>query len=177
MEGHADNAAAALYGGLILVLADQNPLVVTPLAVQPLEVVVVLPEVKLSTRDARDAIPKNVLLKDAIFNLGRTPMVVEGLRSGNFGLLTAGMQDLLHQPYRLKLIPGAQKAMQAARDLGAPAALSGAGPSVIAFGINHSETVMKAMQDAFQDAGLKSRGWILKLTTQGAQVISRKNRT
>jgi homoserine kinase len=170
IEGHADNAAAALYGSLAIVLTDHEPMSVTTLPVSPLLCVVILPEFELSTKAARAVLPSQISLRDAIFNIGRTPLVVEGLRSGNLELLATGVQDAIHQPFRLQLIPGAQAAVQAAINLGAPAALSGAGPSVIAFVKENPEFVISAMQQAFHNAGLITRGWVLPVSSQGARL-------
>ena len=82
------------------------------------------------------------------------------------------MGDRLHQPYRLNLIPGAAAAYDAAYAAGAQGvALSGAGPSLIALTQNDPQPVVRAMIDAFGAAGMDSRSWILKPTTQGAQVV------
>jgi homoserine kinase len=89
------------------------------------------------------------------------------LRNGDRNLLTRALEDRLHQPYRLKIIPGATAAIQAAQELGAPAALSGAGPSIIAFTDGNPQPVQAAMQKAFKVAGLPSRAWDLVTTIKG----------
>ena len=100
----------------------------------PLHVTIALPNFYLPTKQARAALPKKISMKNAIHNISRTALVVEALRVGDLELLSKVMTDKLHQPYRLKLIPGAVSAMNAAKEAGASAvALSGAGPSVIAF--------------------------------------------
>jgi homoserine kinase len=172
MEGHADNAAAALYGGLVVILAQGDGWLVRRFDVPPIQVVFVLPEVNLPTRVSREALPKQVSLADAVFNLGRTPLVVEALRTGDLDLLSRVMDDRLHQPHRLRLIPGGPQAMQASRQAGAAAvALSGAGPSLVAFcDETGAGNVGQAMQDAFASAGVQSRLWQLKTTCEGAKV-------
>ena len=99
--------------------------------------------------------------------------MVEALRTGDLDLLSRVMDDRLHQPHRLRLIPGAPQAMQAARQAGAAAvALSGAGPSLVAF-CDEARTgdAAQAMQDAFASAGVQSRLWQLKTTCEGARVV------
>ncbi len=163
LEGHPDNAAAALFGGLTVVTSDSTGFpMVQKMDCQPWQVTVVLPEFKLSTIQARRALPEQVFLRDAIFNIGHSLLAVEALRTGDRELLFRALDDRLHQPYRLKLIPGAESALQAARSLGAPAALSGAGPSIIAFPAENPEAVQSAMQNAFREAGVASRAWTLK---------------
>lgn len=170
LEGHADNAAAALYGGLVAIITDSyGGIKVHKLDCAIKVVVVVLPDFKLPTTKARKALPKQVPMKDAVFNIGHTIISIEALRSGNHDLLMKAMDDRLHQPYRLDLIPGAGDALKAARNLGAPAALSGAGPSIIAFPQSNPDAVTAAMQRAFTNAGLESRAWRLTTTYTGIQ--------
>ncbi len=170
LEGHADNAAAALLGGLIIVNSGEDEVHMLPVPAAAFEVVVVLPDVSLSTHEARAALPEQVALRDAVFNIGRSSLVVEGFRRGEIDLLRKGMRDRLHQPHRLKMIPGAQLAIENAFSVGAAAALSGAGPGVIAFTAGNSEEVIERMQQAFRQAGVTSRAWTLTTIGQGASV-------
>ena len=110
LEGHADNVAAALMGGLVLVAGDD----VVPLPCAPLQAVVVLPAVTLSTRAARAALPASVPLADAIFNVGKMGLLLHALAQGNQAQLASAMADRLHQPYRTPLIPGLESALAAA---------------------------------------------------------------
>ena len=158
-EGHPDNVAAALCGGLVLSTSTADGPLVRRLEVPPLQVAVTTPEFDLPTRAARAALPRQVPLEDAVFNLSRTAFVVEALRSGDLDLLGRVMADRLHQPYRFRLIPGAETAARAAREAGAVAvALSGAGPSLIAFTPRDPQAVAAAMVSGFRSAGLEARG-------------------
>ncbi len=167
MEGHADNAAAAALGGLVVAARGAGDWITRRYDLPPLAAAVVVPVFHLPTRSARAALPQSVTLGDAVFNIGRVGLVVEALRSSDFALLRQSMDDRLHQPYRLALIPGAAEALQAAANLGAAAALSGAGPGVIAFGAGNLHEVAAAMQAAFEQAGLKARAWVLPVSNQG----------
>jgi homoserine kinase len=173
MEGHPDNVGASLFGGLVLVTMVAGKPLVHRYDLEPLSISVALPKMYLSTDSARAALPRVVPLKDAVFNIGRTAFVVEAFRSGDMQLLGQVMEDRLHQPYRYKLIPGAEAAVEAALRAGAAAAaLSGAGPSIIAFSQpvsdERSGCIVDAMVQAFADAGLESQGFPLKLACQGA---------
>lgn len=171
MEGHADNVAAALYGGLVLVAQGKGGWLVRRISIPERRVAVVLPAVRLSTHAARAALPGEVSMKDATFNLGRALLVVEALRDGDLGLLREAMDDRLHLPYRLPLIPGGQKALDAAYAAGASAVtISGAGPSLIAFTDGNPATAADAITAAFQDAGVPSRSFLMKTSSQGAVV-------
>ena len=87
MEGHPDNAAAALYGGLTLVSASGDELMARAVAVPPMRVVIVLPELRLSTAEARAALPEQVPLADAVYNLGHALFTVQALAAGDEALL------------------------------------------------------------------------------------------
>jgi homoserine kinase len=173
IEGYPDNAAPSLYGGLVLVIKNNGRWFIEPIAVPPLRVVVVLPDFDLPTVVARAALPKEVPLTDAIFNTGRVGLLLRALEAGDYGRLAVAMQDRLHQPYRLPLVPGLVAAFEAGRAAGAAAvALSGAGPSLIAFAPNGHEAIGEAMAAAFASAGLASRRWLLGVETAGAKVLS-----
>ncbi|MEK7786447.1 MAG: homoserine kinase, partial [Chloroflexota bacterium] len=155
LEGHPDNAAAALFGGLTMVSATGDELMHATLEVPPLKVAIALPSVRLSTIEAREALPKNVPLQDAVFNIGRAAFVVRALQLGDYEMLGFAMTDKLHQPYRRKLIPGFDVAVSVARQAGAAAvALSGAGPSLAAFAPDHHWEIASAMKAAFESVGV-----------------------
>jgi homoserine kinase len=175
-EGHADNAAAALYGGLVVVIQEQDHLISKKFTLPLLEVAAAIPEVDLPTHTARKALPAQLDYKDAVYNLGRTALVVEALRTGDLNLLGQVMHDRLHQPYRLPLIPGAEAAIAAALANGASAAaLSGAGPGIVAFleaSSKQKEGVKESMVSAFENAGVKVRGYNLLISNEGARARS-----
>lgn len=171
MEGHADNAAAALLGGLVIVAAGKGAWLTRRIAIPDRQAAIVLPAVDLPTHTARAALPQDIALKDVTYNLGRAMLVVEALRSGDLGLLSQAMDDRLHLPYRLPLIPGGQWALEAAYQASASAVtISGAGPSLIAFTAGDPGAVGEAMSAAFQKAGVPARTFLLRTTALGAQV-------
>ncbi len=172
MEGHADNAAAALYGGLTIVGHTSSGLKTAQVSMAPMQFAVVVPEIKLSTRQMRFSLPQNVTLKDAALNLGRSALVVEALRHGDFDLLAAAADDRLHEPYRGPQIPGFADAKAAGLEAGASAVtLSGAGPGVIAFAPSNHENIASAMADRFEKHGLTVRKFALEPEPHGAQVL------
>jgi homoserine kinase len=173
IEGHPDNAAAALFGGLVLVVRDGRRWLVEQIAVPEMEVVVVLPDFRLSTAEARAVLPDQAPLASAVFNAGRVGLLIRALAAGDYTKLGVAMQDCLHQPYRLPLIPGMAAAFEAARDSGAASvALSGAGPAVVAFGPSYQEQVAAAIREAFGRAGLSSRSWSLPVDHRGCLVTT-----
>ena len=172
LDGHPDNVASTLSGGLTMVTMVGEGVLASRLPVAPLMAAVAVPAIHLPTQAARAALPREVPMSDAVFNIGRTAFVIEALRSGNLTLLGKVMEDRLHQPYRLKLIPGAEDAFASARQAGALAvALSGAGPSVIAFvpdgAASQARDIAEAMVAAFNRASIEARGLVLNLTDKG----------
>jgi len=172
IEGHPDNAAAAIYGGLTLVSATPKEFMAKSLAVPPMRVVIALPDIHLSTAEARAALPSMVPLKDAVFNIGRAVFTVQALTTGDWGLLSTAIADKMHQPYRSKLIAGYADVERAALDSGAAAvALSGAGPSLIAFAESQHDPIASAMQAAFEKNGVACRTFVAGVAGPGAQVV------
>lgn len=170
IEGHPDNVAPALVGGLVVSMISHGKVVTRKVPVMPMHVTVVLPDFHFPTKQARGALPKDVSMKDAVHNISRAVLVTEAFRSGDLHLLGEAMTDVLHQPYRIPLIPGAEGAMQAMRFAGASAvALSGAGPSLIAF--SETETACGvAAKRAFEQAGLSARIFQLGVSSRGTEI-------
>ncbi len=168
LEGHPDNAAPAFWGGLVVSAELDNEILSQRFDVPALTTVIVRPEVELLTRASRAILPHSILRADAVFNLSRVTLVVEALREGNLELLAKVMDDKIHQPYRLAHIPGGWAAYWAAKRFGA-AALSGAGPALIAFvPASDAEAALGAMRAAFGEAGIGSRGFSTRPTSSGA---------
>jgi homoserine kinase len=174
LEGHPDNVAAALLGGLTIVVRKDERLLTKKILVPEVHVALAIPDLPFSTRTARAGLPTQVTMKDAVFNLGRIPLVVEALRTGDFELLGQVMDDRLHQANRLKLIPGGPAAWVAAQRSGAAAiAISGSGPSLVAFAslATEASVVARAMADAFVAEGVVARPLGLSASAAGATVL------
>ena len=170
LEGHGDNVAPALLGGLILVSMDDEGVIAERLACPAWKVVVVVPEFDFSTTVARSLLPDAYSRADATFAAGRAALIPYALESGQERLLKRAMMDVLHEPYRYPRIPGATEAKKAGLEKGALAVcLSGAGPGLLAF-CEHGKGVGEAMVDAFADAGLNSRFWELEFTRTGTTI-------
>ena len=134
-----------------------------------------VPDFPLSTRLARQVLPKTVPLKDAIFNVSRASMLIAALMQGKEKFLVTAFDDALHQPYRTKLVPGMQEVFHAAKKAGAVGvALSGAGPCLIAFSPvdKHIENnIAVEMVQAFKKNEVQADALILDLDTRGAFVV------
>lgn len=170
-EGHPDNVAPALLGGLVLGVMHGEQVHIEPLPIAAQQVVIVTPNFQLLTKDARAALPSHISRQDAIFNASRLPLLIRALETADYPTLALAMQDRLHQPYRLPLIPGMADAFAAAAAAGAAGvALSGAGPSLIAFAPDKHEEIVGAVTAVFQQHNLASHSWILPIDTVGAQI-------
>jgi homoserine kinase len=129
LEGHPDNAAAALLGGFVVSAGGRAERLDPPAG---LEAVLVVPGRAVRTTKARAALPPEVPMTEAVFNVGRASLLVLGLARGDLDLVARGLEDRLHQPRRASLYPRSMELVERARDLGAlGATISGAGPSVL----------------------------------------------
>ena len=173
MEGHPDNVAPALLGGFTVSLLHQRRAEsFSFLPRLPLKLVVAIPAFHLSTRLARSALPEAVPLADAVFNVSRAALLVGALLKGNPRFLRHAFDDALHQPYRAKLIPGMYEVMEAAKKAGAlGAAMSGAGPCLMAYTLGEEAAVSDAMIHAFRAHDIEARCLILDIDRRGAHIV------
>lgn len=171
MEGHPDNVAPALFGGLVVSVIAADEIITRRYEVPEVTIVIVKPNVDLPTRVARAVLPKSFSRTDAIYNIGRSTLVVDGLRNGDLELLQKVMDDRIHQPYRLKHISGGISAYKTAKRFGA-AALSGAGPSIINFvQLENAERAKKEIEAVFEERGVATRSIITKPSMMGIHLI------
>jgi homoserine kinase len=169
-EGHPDNVAAALLGGLTVSCAvgDRVAAVSLPVSAE-LGWVVLVPETESSTREARAVLSATVSRSDAVFNLQRLGLLLASVASGRTDLLGLAMEDRLHQPQRQSLFPWMESIRRAALDAGAlGCVLSGAGPSLLAAVRGPGEAAARAMERALREAGVPGRAVALPVDTVGA---------
>ncbi|MBX0313086.1 MAG: homoserine kinase, partial [Sulfurihydrogenibium sp.] len=138
-EPHPDNLLPAWKGGFITALKTEDKTYYSKIDFpQELKAVVVIPDFELSTELARSVLPKEIPLKDAVFNIQRVSLFIRALQEKRFDLLKVAMEDRLHQPYRKSLIPNFDKVIQYAYDSGAVgASLSGAGSTMLALALDN----------------------------------------
>ncbi len=177
IEEHPDNAAAVLLGGFVVSAATPDGVEALRFdAPRELRAVLFIPDLRLSTRDMRAALPASVPLNDAVANLGAVAIGVAGLATSRFELLGRLTLDRLHEPYRAAVYPQLPVLVGAAREAGAlGACLSGAGSTIIAFtdtaaGAAAVETALAA---AAARAELPGRARTVHLRNAGAQVVAR----
>jgi homoserine kinase len=174
VEGHADNVAAALYGAFTVALPDEGGPVATRLVFPRMwRVCLLIPGRPLSTEEARAVLPAQVSRDDAVFNVAHAAALIAAVMRSDGALLALAMVDRLHQAARTALVPALGEIIAAAREAGAfGAALSGAGPSVIAVAPTRlAPRVVSAMEEAAANAAVPGRGRVVRVRAAGAQVL------
>ncbi len=169
-EGHPDNVAAALYGGMTVSCETETGIVSVPVPVpSDIRWVALIPEVTSATAEARAVLPAAVPRADAVFNVQRVALLLASLQTKRADLLYVAMDDRLHQPYRTKLFPWVPAVGEAAREAGAlGCVLSGAGPSLLAAVAEDADRVARAMARALASVGLKGVALPLDVDRTGA---------
>ena len=162
IEGHPDNTAPALLGGIVTAVFDGRKVQwVKQEVYTKLKFVAMIPDFELKTEDARACLPKEVSHKDAVYNLSRAALFSASLLTGKFENLRTAVHDRLHQPFRSKLIPNCDEVFDIAYTHGAYAGyISGAGPTVMAIVDEENKFFAGKMKFSLDNAGL--RGWQVK---------------
>ena len=179
MEGHPDNVAPAVKGGVMISIKEHKA--VRSLALKPhkdLTAVVCIPEFQLETAKARAVLPDTVLREATVENVSRAMLLASAIERGRWEDLAAAMGDRLHQPYRAELIPGFKDVLKAALSAGTcGAALSGSGPTVLALCRKgpQAQAIGEAMVKAFAGHGIKSRAEVLAVEPRGVRVSASRS--
>lgn len=176
LEKHPDNVGASLFGGIVVAFWDGEK--AESIRIEPdvnLEVLVAIPAFQLSTEKARSVMPKQVAMKDAVFNLSHSSLLVAALATCNLGMIRHAMKDALHQPYRAELIPGMKTLLEQAENHGAlGVALSGAGPTMLALVDARSgqkEELEAFLKDTLAKEGIEAQTLWLKPSGEGVAAI------
>jgi homoserine kinase len=161
LEGHPDNAAAAIFGGMTgsCQLDDRSVIAVCFHWPEQLHLVVLTPtaSLKKGTAESRGVLPPRIAREDAIFNLQRLVLLFQALQSGQFGMLREALRDRLHQPYRQIIVPGLERALNLEhRDL-LGVCLSGSGPSIVGFAERNFEKIERLLARAYDPLGIPYR--------------------
>ncbi|MFZ5649603.1 MAG: homoserine kinase [Bacillota bacterium] len=176
MEGHPDNIAPAVLGGIVVAVPTEGE--VRCHKIPPpknLRAIVTVPDFMLPTRTSREVLPQQVPMSDAAFNLGRVALLVAALYTGDINQFGLAMEDRLHQPYRTQLIPGMKKVFAAAKLAGAKGiTLSGAGPAIIAYSDENADLIARVMKDTFRQNGISAKSMVLGISPVGARALEIK---
>ena len=174
IEGHPDNVAAAVHGGLRLVVMEDNQIYTAPIRIPAdLQAVLFIPENRIATVDARRVLPSEISVADAVYNMSRAALLVAAMEGNRPEYLKIATQDRLHQPYRETIFPPMKVIFAAARDAGALGVfLSGSGSAIMALTQERAMTVAYEMFDAARLCGVDGRVEVTSPSELGAHVVS-----
>jgi homoserine kinase len=173
LEGHGDNMAPALFGGMRIVVRDGDVFRQIASAIAPgLRVVLFVPHFDMPTNESRKLLPETLSRADVVHNVSRAAMLVAALARGEWDLLDVATQDRIHQPARTKLFGAMPEIFQAAKGAGARCAyLSGGGSTIAAWTTDRAEEIAAAMERAGADGGFPGRTMITEPSDEGAKVM------
>ena len=177
VEGHPDNVTPAIVGGIVMSSSEDDGSIVYRKLSWPDDWVltVIVPDYELATEISRSVIPKEVPMRDAVFNLQRMAMFTTALNTKDAELMKLALKDKLHQPYRQKLVPGFEKIKENLKheDSVLGCVLSGAGPSVLVISKkNGVDKIKEIIRDTWRDLDIKARVMTLPVEPNGAKVVN-----
>ncbi len=180
LEGHPDNITPAIIGGLVLASQEDDGTVIYRKLEWPSEwaITVCIPDFELSTDIARSVLPKEVPMKDAIFNAQRLGMFVQAVHTKDTELMKLALKDRLHQPYRMKLMPGLDKIMDNLRfiDSVLGCVISGAGSSILVISEkNDLDKIKNVVKETWADQNIKCEIRTMNVEQNGAQIVSNED--
>jgi homoserine kinase len=158
-EGHPDNIAAALLGGLATGCVCDDGRVIAGSVPWPARVrfVAATPDIRVKTSDARQVLPEQISREDAIFNLQRVALLLQAVQFDRPELLREAIRDRWHQPYRAALVPGLADALALEHPDLVGVCLSGAGPTVVALAVGSTESIQDALAGIYSRLGVSCR--------------------
>ncbi len=180
IEGHPDNITPAIVGGLVISSQEDDGSVVYRKLEWPAEwaVTVCVPDFELATDIARSVLPSEVPMKDAIFNAKRLAMFVEAIHTKDSSLMKLALQDRLHQPYRMKLVPGLDSIIDNLKhfDNVLGCVLSGAGSSILIISEkNNVDKIKDIVKETWAAQNIKCEIKTLSVENSGAHIISNED--
>ena len=173
IEGHPDNVCPAIYGGMVTVVMEDNAPIFNKIDIkEEVRFVALIPEFKFYTEKARSILPKEISLKDGVYNVGRTALLVSAFANGNYNLLKYAMKDKFHQAYRSRLIEGYDMLIKECMKLGALGCfLSGAGPTIMTVVGSEDKAFKSNIKKFIEENNLKYTVVELKIDKIGATVL------
>lgn len=172
IEGHPDNVAPALLGGMVVAITEEKKTFYDKVEIKGgIKFVSIIPNFRLSTEKARSVLPKEISLKDGIYNVSRAALMVACLSSGKYSLIKHACKDAFHQNYRSKLISGFEEVYNKSYELGALGCyLSGAGPTIMAIIDEKDERFSNKLREFLRIKGLEWDILELSLDNEGATI-------
>jgi homoserine kinase len=171
----ADNVSAAIFGGFVLV-RSYKPLEIIKLPVpSALRVVAIHPQIEVKTKDAREVLPKEIPLKDAVIQWANVGGLISGLHSSDYNLISNSLVDIIVEPARKNLIPFFDKVKESAMAAGAlGAGISGSGPTIFALckGNESAKNVYKSIKKSYSNTGINFELFISEINQEGIKILS-----
>lgn len=185
-EGHGDNLGPCYLGGLVLAcVREETDGHLSLLAVkrhwpEEIKLVIAIPNFEMETAKMRAALPKEIPMRDAIFNMQRTALLQAALSEKRYELITEALHDRLHQPYRAPLVPALSQVLALNREIDRfpgllGIAISGAGSTMIALTTDNCEAIAEAMKSRIEAAGIEARAMEVKIDNLGRRICSKEN--
>lgn len=173
IEGHPDNVAPALLGGMTVAIQDENDIHYSKINVaEGLKFYAMIPDFKLSTKESREVLPKKIPYKDGVFNVGRVALLITALTNGEFNLLKTSCDDRLHQIYRGKLMKDFDIIKEKCQDFGCLGMfLSGAGPTLMALAEKGNEKFYTEIKEFLNTLDNKWKIEPLDIDFLGAKIL------
>lgn len=171
IEGHPDNIAPALFGGLVVSLMEDNNIYYNQINMaKGIKFIGIVPDFTLSTSAAREVLPGQVPYREAIENVSRVSLLISAIANGRFDLLKYALKDNLHQPYRGKLIPKFNEIVEKSYEIGALGTyLSGAGPTIMSIIKDDNKEFIVELKEYLNQINYKSNVLELEIDFKGAR--------
>lgn len=169
IEGHPENVAASLYGGLTINCINEKKVISKKVKISnPLRAVLLIPEATISTEDAREILPILVLREEAIYNLQRSALLCHTFLTGEYGFLKTAMQDKLHQPFRKQLLPAYDEFEKSAYENGAlGVCISGSGSTLLCFTENKEKLLQEKWSSLAKEKKISGRVVVAEIDNNG----------
>ncbi len=180
-ETHGDNLAPSYLGGLVLAcVREEGEGQLALLAVKrqwpaAVKLAIVIPDFEMETAKMRAALPREIPLRDAIFNIQRAALLQAAISEGRYDLMTEALRDRLHQPYRAPLVPALSEVLKMNDELERypgllGVAISGAGSTMIAFALDGCGNIAEAMKTRIEACGIRARAMEVSVDNQGRTI-------
>lgn len=173
IEGHPENAASSLLGGLTINCLEEKHVISKKIEIDPdLRAVLLIPEIIIPTKEARQVLPQTVPHKDAVYNLQRSALLAYAFQNRDYGALKIAMRDKMHQPFRKNLIPHYDDLENVAYENGAlGVCISGSGSAILALVEKDNKEIIDNWQSQARQLKVRAKMMTLEFDHVGAQLI------
>lgn len=173
MEGHPDNVAPAMFGHMVVAIMNNENAVYNKIHIKPgVSFIALIPDFRLSTKEAREVLPKEISMKQGVYNIGRAALMVSCFSTGNYELLKYACEDMIHQNYRSKLINHYDEVFSECYRLGALGCfLSGAGPTIMTIIKEGNSDFLIGINDYLKNNNINWKVVELQIDNHGAVIL------